>query len=177
VSRDAEVPPKTGKNLENNVTVGGIPTAFPPQLSVLQGMPRPAYWLCYPVFLSNRTTSLKPSDTAAGDVKREPPLSFEEWLKKVSCNVLFVSILHPCMRSIRFISGVLGSMLTGLILKAMKWEALRSLKYLCGVRASATTRNGRMVCVFTKRKSTFLFSLLDEKLSLINSRIPRNANA
>ncbi|KAL5103003.1 Ubiquitin-conjugating enzyme E2 J1 [Taenia crassiceps] len=65
-SQDAEVQPKTEKNPESNFLNGGISSAFPPQLSALQGMPRPAYWLCYPVFLSNRTPP-KAQETAAGD--------------------------------------------------------------------------------------------------------------
>nr|CDS24887.1 Ubiquitin conjugating enzyme E2 J1 [Echinococcus granulosus] len=82
-SRDAKVQPEAQKVSKNDVYNGGIPSAFPPQLSALQGMPRPAYWLCYPIFLSNGTTSANVPGTAAGDIKREPPLSFEEWLKKV----------------------------------------------------------------------------------------------
>uniref|UniRef100_A0A0R3WW67 UBIQUITIN_CONJUGAT_2 domain-containing protein n=1 Tax=Hydatigena taeniaeformis TaxID=6205 RepID=A0A0R3WW67_HYDTA len=81
-SNDAELQSKAQKTPEPGVVNGGFSTSLPPQLSALQGMPRPAYWLCYPVFLSNRNTSTKAPEKAAGDFKKEPPLSFEEWLKK-----------------------------------------------------------------------------------------------
>ncbi|KAM3178457.1 hypothetical protein ACTXT7_002544 [Hymenolepis weldensis] len=52
---------------------------------------KPAYWLCYPVYsmtrLTNGTTNISaaPSKTSnsSANAKKDPPLSFENWLKQI----------------------------------------------------------------------------------------------
>ncbi|KAM7534781.1 hypothetical protein Aperf_G00000109388 [Anoplocephala perfoliata] len=52
--------------------------------TMMNGSLKPAYWLCYPVYLVNRTeTEKEPATSASGSTKKEPPLSFEKWLKTV----------------------------------------------------------------------------------------------
>ncbi|VDL62040.1 unnamed protein product [Hymenolepis diminuta] len=52
---------------------------------------KPAYWLCYPVYAMTRITNGTANTTAApsttnnssANAKKDPPLSFEDWLKQV----------------------------------------------------------------------------------------------
>ncbi|VDD75718.1 unnamed protein product [Mesocestoides corti] len=63
----------------------------PAQMNAFGGMPQPAYWLCYPVYLptdasiSSNTSGCSSTITKAGSGGRSKtaPLSFEDWLKKV----------------------------------------------------------------------------------------------
>lgn len=99
--------PNQAPSTDDKPTVTASPAAAAPSVAAgvpegatqHNGVPKPAYWLCYPVYASSPAGAPDQADlipdsaqppVAAGDAvaaTKPPPLSFDEWLKTVGIHL------------------------------------------------------------------------------------------